>query len=74
MAGRYTFKNEERNAMLHWILVFAVLAVVAAILGFGGLASTFAGIAQVLFFLFLAVIIVMFAVSIGIFNRLKRKF
>ncbi|HLV30987.1 MAG TPA: DUF1328 family protein [Chitinispirillaceae bacterium] len=60
--------------MLYWILVFAVLAIIAAVMGFGGLASTFAGIAQVLFFIFLGIIIIMFAISIGIFNKLKRKF
>lgn len=60
--------------MIYWILVFSVLAIVAAIFGFGGLASAFAGIAQVLFFIFLAAIIVVFVISIGVFNRLKRRF
>ena len=36
--------------MLYWALVFLVIAVVAGLLGFGGVASTAAGIAQVLFF------------------------
>lgn len=62
------------DGMIYWILVFSVLAIVAAIFGFGGLASAFAGIAQVLFFIFLAAIIVVFVISIGVFNRLKRRF
>ena len=36
--------------MLHWSLVFLVLALIAAILGFGGLAGTAIGIAKILFF------------------------
>ena len=34
--------------MLYWALVFLVIAVIAGLLGFGGVASTAAGIAQVL--------------------------
>jgi uncharacterized membrane protein YtjA (UPF0391 family) len=46
--------------MLHYVIVFFVLAVIAAVLGFGGLASDFAGIAK-----FLAVIfVVLFLASL----------
>lgn len=46
--------------MLHYVIVFFVLALVAAVFGFTGLAVTFAGIAKLLFWLFL----VLFAVSL----------
>lgn len=39
--------------MLHWALVFVVFALVAALLGFGGLAVGAAAVAKVLFFAFL---------------------
>ena len=39
--------------MLYWALVFFVVAIVAAVFGFGGIASASAGIAQILFFVFL---------------------
>ena len=39
--------------MLTWTLIFLVVALVAALLGFGGVASAAAGIARVLFFVFL---------------------
>ena len=39
--------------MLHYALVFLVIAIIAAIFGFGVAASAFAGIAKILFFLFL---------------------
>ena len=41
--------------MLHWSLMFLVFAIIAAILGFGGLAGTAVGIAKILFFVFLIV-------------------
>ncbi len=45
--------------MLSWALFFFVIAIVAAILGFGGIAGAASGIAQLLFvgFLILAVVV-----------------
>lgn len=45
--------------MLNWVLTFFVLALVAGVLGFGGLAGDMMGIAKILFLVFL----VLFAVS-----------
>ena len=55
--------------MLGWALGFFILAIIAAILGFGGIAAGLATIAKVLFFLF----IVLFLVSqiTGLFRRGK---
>ena len=44
--------------MLYWALVFFIVAIVAAIFGFGGVATGAASIAQVLFFVFLVLFIV----------------
>ena len=41
--------------MLGWAILFLIAAVVAAVLGFGGVASTFAGIAQILFYIFIVI-------------------
>ena len=41
------------DAMLYWALIFLVVALIAAVFGFGGIASASAGIAQILFFIFL---------------------
>jgi uncharacterized membrane protein YtjA (UPF0391 family) len=38
--------------MLSWAVLFFILALVAAVFGFGGFAGTFAGIAKVLLALF----------------------
>lgn len=45
--------------MLRWALVFLVVAIIAAVFGFGGLAGTAAAIAQVLFYVFLGVFLLM---------------
>jgi uncharacterized membrane protein YtjA (UPF0391 family) len=44
--------------MLHYALVFFVLAIVAAIFGFGVVAVTFAAVAKLLFFLFLVAFVI----------------
>lgn len=43
--------------MLHYVITFFVLAVIAALLGFGGLASDFAGIAQFLALVFVVLFV-----------------
>jgi uncharacterized membrane protein YtjA (UPF0391 family) len=46
------------DVMLYWALVFFVIAIIAAVFGFGGIASTAAGIAQILFFVFLVIFLI----------------
>ncbi|GAB4390756.1 DUF1328 domain-containing protein [Albidovulum sp.] len=46
--------------MLGWAITFLVIALIAALLGFGGIAGTAVGIAKILFFVFL----VLFAITI----------
>ena len=43
--------------MLSWALTFLVVAIIAAVFGFGGIASASAGIAQILFFIFIALFV-----------------
>jgi uncharacterized membrane protein YtjA (UPF0391 family) len=43
--------------MLNWIITFFMLAIVAAVFGFGGLAGTFASIAKFLSVAFIAVFV-----------------
>jgi uncharacterized membrane protein YtjA (UPF0391 family) len=46
--------------MLHYALVFFVIAIVAAIFGFGGIAAGAVEIAKILFFIF----VILFVVSL----------
>lgn len=44
--------------MLYWAAVFFVVAVIAAVLGFGGIAAGATEMARILFFVFLVVFVV----------------
>lgn len=48
--------------LLDWALIFLVFALIAGILGFGGIARESAGIAKILFFVFLIIYILSFFV------------
>lgn len=43
--------------MFKWALIFAVIALLAGALGFGGIAGAAAGIARILFFVGLALVV-----------------
>ena len=46
--------------MLHYAVVFFVIALVAALFGFGGIAAGAVGIAKILFFVFIVLAIASF--------------
>lgn len=43
--------------MLYWALIFFVVALIAGAFGFGGIASASAGIVQILFVIFLILLV-----------------
>jgi len=49
--------------MLHFAVVFFVIALIAALLGFGGLAGAAVGIAKLLFFVFVIMAVVTFVLG-----------
>ena len=52
-------KEEVRN-MLGWAVTFLIIALIPAVLGFGGIAAASAGIAKILFFVFLVMCVLFF--------------
>ncbi len=44
--------------MLSWALTFLVIALIAGVFGFGGIMVASAGIAKILFFIFIALFVV----------------
>ncbi len=50
--------------MLRWAAIFLVIAIIAAIFGFGGVAGAAVGIAKTLFFIFLAICVVLFLLGL----------
>lgn len=55
--------------MLRWAVIFLVIALIAALFGFTGIASAAAGIAKFLFFLFLVVCLVLFIAGMSVAKR-----
>lgn len=44
--------------MLRWSLIFFIIAIIAAVFGFGNIAAGAAGIAKILFFFFAVIFVV----------------
>ncbi len=59
--------NCKGATMLHYAVVFLVIALIAAVFGFGGIAASAVGIAKILFMVFLVLAVVTF-----LFGLLKR--
>jgi uncharacterized membrane protein YtjA (UPF0391 family) len=56
--------------MLRWALIFLIIALVAALFGFTGIAVATAGIAKFLFFLFLVICLVFFIIGMSAGRRI----
>jgi uncharacterized membrane protein YtjA (UPF0391 family) len=52
--------NSNKNIMLTWSITFFILALIAAVFGFGGIADAAAGIAQFLFVVFVILFVASF--------------
>lgn len=57
--------------MLKWALIFAVAALVLAILGFGGLAGAAIEIAKILFWLAVIIAVLLFVLGFTIYRKVK---
>lgn len=53
--------------MLYWALAFFLVAILAALLGFGGIAGSAMGIAKILFFVF--VVLFLLSLIAGLVRR-----
>jgi uncharacterized membrane protein YtjA (UPF0391 family) len=58
------------EVMLNWAVVFLVIALIAALFGFGGIAGAAVGIAKLLFFIFLAIFVI--SLVMGLAQRRTR--
>jgi len=56
--------------MLRWAAIFLVIALVAALFGFTGIATAAAGIAKLLFIVFLVVCLIFFVLGMSATRRL----
>jgi uncharacterized membrane protein YtjA (UPF0391 family) len=51
--------QEPGETMLKWALIFFVISIVAGLLGFTGIASGAAGIAKILFYIAIAILVIL---------------
>jgi uncharacterized membrane protein YtjA (UPF0391 family) len=56
--------------MLRWALIFAVIAVVAGLLGFTGIAAGAAVIAKTIFYIFLGLVVVFLLLGVTLARKL----
>ena len=57
------------NTMLRWSVTFIILAILAGVLGFGGIAVGFASIARLLFYLFVILLVISVLTGKKVLNR-----
>jgi uncharacterized membrane protein YtjA (UPF0391 family) len=63
IAWNGTWQSGGDMTLLNWALVFFVVALVAGILGFGGIAGAAVGIAKIFFFVFLVLFLLSLVVN-----------
>ena len=55
--------------MIKWAIIFAVVALVLAVLGFGGLAGAFMDIAQILFWLAVIIAVLLLVLGLTVYRK-----
>jgi uncharacterized membrane protein YtjA (UPF0391 family) len=60
----YRAREEEERAMLSWVVTFLVIALIAGILGFGGIAGASIEIAKAVFFI--AIVLFLISAVVGL--------
>jgi uncharacterized membrane protein YtjA (UPF0391 family) len=59
------FGHKEGGVMLQYALIFFIVAIIAAALGFGGIAAGAAAIAKILFYIFVVIFLVTLVLGIA---------
>ena len=58
--------------MIKWALIFALISVVAGIFGFSGIAADSAAVARILFYLALAIFVVLLLLGVVVGKKLSK--
>jgi uncharacterized membrane protein YtjA (UPF0391 family) len=56
------------STLLKWAIVFAIVALIAGVFGFGGIAAGAADIARILFFVFLGLMVLFFILGTFVYK------
>jgi uncharacterized membrane protein YtjA (UPF0391 family) len=57
--------------MLRWAFLFLVIGLIAGVLGFGGIAGASFAIAKILFFIFIAIFLVLLIAGLTVVRRVS---
>jgi uncharacterized membrane protein YtjA (UPF0391 family) len=68
--GRPQNSRKGIHAMLRWAFVFLIVSLIAALFGFTDIAAASAGIAKILFFIFLVVFLVFLLLGVTAGRRI----
>lgn len=55
--------------MIKWAIIFAVIGIIAGVLGFGGIAGGAFAIAKFLFWAFIIIAVVLFLLGLTVFRK-----
>jgi uncharacterized membrane protein YtjA (UPF0391 family) len=70
IAVTYLCNDDGEVPMLKWALIFLVVGLIAGLLGFTGIAGASIAIAKILFFVFMAIFLVLLVAGLTVANRL----
>ncbi len=60
------------STLLKWALVFFVISLIAALFGFTGISAASADVARILFFVFLAICVILFVLGLTVYKSVTR--
>ena|GEM_PF-93907 len=60
---------ESERIMIKWAIIFAIIGIIAGVLGFGGLAGASMGIAKFLFWAGIIIAVILFLVGMSIAKK-----
>jgi uncharacterized membrane protein YtjA (UPF0391 family) len=58
--------------MLRWAVIFLVVSLIAAVFGFTGISAAAAGMAKILFFIFIALFLIALIAGLTVGNKIAR--
>jgi uncharacterized membrane protein YtjA (UPF0391 family) len=59
----------KEKSMLRWAVIFLVIGLIAGILGFTGVAGASIGIAKLLFFVFVAIFVILLVAGLAVARK-----
>jgi len=66
--SRFEFNRSNAMSLLKWALIFFLVSIVAGVFGFTGISAATADVAKILFYIFLAICVVLLLLGITIFR------